>query len=296
MKMHEGSRFVYDGWVPIAAWDEESVRKSVRAIDEALAIFCLRGRAVFDWAPKYPAPSEPSSIAMFDDEHLQELEAVVESLDSLPETDRVAIYRSMAWLSQGLRLNEPMARFLFSILAIESLATYIEQKAAEDSPLVVLRKTRFTEAEQLACIDDTLSDWLQTDPRRAIERAYFDCVMSITRRLKTHLANVLRSDPEAYAFLFEKKVRGKTLYEMRHPIAHGSLDPLDEKQREQVQLRVWDAERIARQYIRSVLEAALGAKFPSASVSAGFFLDMQNVVVSSETMYRGPVHMAAVYG
>lgn len=295
MKMVRESRFIYDGWIPIQTWDEQNVRKAVRNIDEALSVFCLRGRTFFDWEPKYPAPDESTSIYKFESRHFQELEEITRILDSLGQGDRNALYRSLAWLSQGLRLNEPAARFFFSILAIESLATYIEEKAQDDSPLVVLRTRPFTEAEREKCIEDCLLENLQDNPTEAIRRAYFDCVVSITQQLKRHFRHVFQSDPELFTLLFEQKVEGKSLYDLRHDVAHGSADALSEVQRERIQQRVWDAEKVARRYILTVFETALGAQPFSKGIKAALWLGIQNSVVSSEDMYQGPTHMAVLY-
>jgi len=295
MKMVGESRFIYDGWIPIQTWDEQNVRKAVRNIDEALSVFCLRGRTFFDWEPKYPAPDESTSIYKFESRHFQELEEITRILDSLGQGDRNALYRSLAWLSQGLRLNEPAARFFFSILAIESLATYIEEKAQDDSPLVVLRTRPFTEAEREKCIEDCLLENLQDNPTEAIRRAYFDCVVSITQQLKRHFRHVFQSDPELFTLLFEQKVEGKSLYDLRHDVAHGSADALSEVQRERIQQRVWDAEKVARRYILTVFETALGAQPFSKGIKAALWLGIQNSVVSSEDMYQGPTHMAVLY-
>jgi len=293
--MEQKSRFIYDGWISIATWNEQNVRRAIQSIDEALSTFCMKGRIFFDWEPKYPAPSDPRSMYKLDDEHLQELESRAQTLDSLEDDDRTAIYRGLAWLSQGIRLDEPAARFLFSILAIESLATYIEEKASDSSPLTALRTTNITEAERVKCIKDTLSKWLDDNPGKAIERAYFDCVTTITRRLKRHLQNVFASDAGSYALLFEHKIEGKTLYDLRHYVAHGRANALSEMQREQIRRRVWDAERVARRYIWAVFERALGTPPITSKIQAAFFVGVHNVVVSSEDMYQGPTHMAVIY-
>jgi len=300
MKMERERRFIYDGWVPIATWNEENVRKAVRNVDEALSIFCLSSSTYFEWEPKYPAPtSEIRSTYNYEDRHLQELERVAKLLDSLGESDRIALYRSLAWLSQGLRLNEPAARFLFSILAIESLAMYIEEKTPDDSPLAVLRAERLTRNERLArrekCIGDTLSRLLQSDSTKAITTAYFDCVVGTKRRLKTHLKHVFTSDPEPIALLFEHKVQGKSLYDLRHFIAHGTVDALSEAQRDRIRQRVWDAERVARRYILAVLKIALGAEPFREDMTATLSIGIQNLVTSNEGMYQGPTHMAFIY-
>ncbi|MCK4782217.1 MAG: hypothetical protein KAV87_00600 [Desulfobacteraceae bacterium] len=295
IRMQHKSRLIYDGWVPIAIWDEQNVRRAIQSIDEALSVFCLSSGIFFDWNPKYPAPNDQRSTYEFEEEHLKELEILSQTLDTLEEDDRTAIYRSLAWLSQGIRLDEPAARFLFSILAIESLATYIEETAPDSSPLTNLRTKSITEAECEKCIKDALKKWLDDDPRKAIERAYFDCVTSITARLKRHLQKVLASDAESYNLIFREKVEGKTLYDIRHYVAHGSLNALSEVQREQIRQRVWDAERVARRYIWAVLEQALNIAPITTKMNASLSIRVNNMVVSSEKMYKGPTHMAEIY-
>lgn len=295
MYMERKSRFVYDGWIPITTWDEESVRRAVQKVDEALSIFCMRGRTFFEWEPKYPAPEYPQSNYEFGEEQVQELESIAQALDSLGEDDRNAMHRSLAWLSQGIRLNEPAARFLFSMLSIESLATYIEKNTSGSSPLASLKVSTVTEYKRDECIRTTLSSLLGDDPRKAIEKAYFDCVITITRRLKDHLAHVFASDTELYELLFEQRVDGKTLYDLRHHVAHGEANALSERQREQIRQRVWDTERVARRYIWAVFEQALGVQPISDTIKATFFLDIQNSVASKEGIHRGPTHMAIIY-
>ncbi|HZO87182.1 MAG TPA: hypothetical protein VFB38_02505 [Chthonomonadaceae bacterium] len=297
-RMATAARYIYDGWVPILKWDTETVRQTVRNVGEALSLLALYGRTHFDWEPKYPFFKEPSSSFKVADAHLSDLETIAKLLEPLHEKDRVAIYRSLAWLSQGIRLNEPEPHFLCCILAIESLATYIEKQDDATSPLANLRTGTLSEIEKRAecerCIRDTLAKFLDKDAEEAIKRAYFDCVVSITQRLKRHLASVFAPDKEPVE-IFYKKVKRKHLYDLRSHIGHGTADPLDKLAREQIANRVWDAEKIARLYIIRVLQKALGAPALGQLITASASLPLQNAIFSSENMYKGPTHMAFIY-
>lgn len=301
MKMELKGRFIYDGWVPIAIWDKKDVRKAIRSVDEALSIFCLSVSAFFEWEPKYLGANDrflPSYT--FEYQHIQELEQVVQLLESLSEDDRIAIYRSFAWLSQALRLREPAARFLFLILAIESLATYIEKgKLPANSPLASLRAKHFTPKEKREmrdkCIKDKLSQFLQQDPKKAIIKAYFDCIVGIKQQLHRHLEHIFKPEDEAVSLLFEKKYNGKSLYELRNLISHGAVDVLSKEQRDKIYQRVRDTEQLARRYILSVFEKAFGISPFRKKMSAGISFPIQNMVVSREGMYKGPTHMAIIY-
>jgi hypothetical protein len=161
-----------------------------------------------------------SSNYNFEERHLRDLEAIAGLLSALPEDDRMAVYRSIGWLSQASRLDQPAARFLFCILAIEALVTYIEEEAPDDSPLARLKAEHLTKAGKRArcerCIDETLGEWLQCNKTRAITESYFNCVVGIKQRLKAHLERLFTSETEPVTLLFEQKVEGKSLYDLRH--------------------------------------------------------------------------------
>lgn len=158
-----------------------------------------------------------------------------------------------------------------------------------------LRTKSITEVEREKCIKDALTEWLDDDPRKAIERAYFDCVTSITGRLKRHLQKVLGTNAESYNLFFGQRVEGITLYDLRHYVAHGRANALSEVQRDQIRQRVWDAERVARRYIWAVLEQALNTAPITTKMQAALVIGVNNMVGSSEGMYQGPIHMAVIY-
>lgn len=136
---------------------------------------------------------------------------------------------------------------------------------------------------------------LDQDSKKAIERAYFDCVITITKKLVGHLENVFKSNPEIPSLLFTEKVEGKSLYDLRHDIAHGAADALSELQREQIFKRAWDVARIARQYIMGVLTATLGVEELNERIASSVLISPSSMVVSNEGMYQGPIHMAVLY-
>lgn len=299
MEMEHRRRYIYDGWIPITIWNRENVRKAVRSIDEALSIFCLSSRISFEWEPKYPIASEPPSIYYFEDREIKELEILSEHIAILREEDRTALYRSIAWLSQSLRLNEPAARFLFLILSIESLARYIEEESSDESPFCTLKLKNLTKNERREkrenCINDVLAKMHQSNKTEAVKTAYFDCVVGIRRQLEAHLKLVFGSDTKLIKLLFEEKVDGYSLYDLRNKIAHGTVDALSEAQRDLIRQRVWDAEKITRKYILSILKIALHFEPSNGTIYAAISFNSKDWVMSCEDMYQGPIHMAIIY-
>lgn len=296
-KMMDNGKFVYDGWTPLAEWDEPHVRGAIRNIDEALSLFCLRGRSYFTWEPKYP--ENPSTFNLYHDFHLAELEQVMGLIYSLQDEDRIAVFRSLGWLSKGIHLNDPIVRFFFSILAVESLSMYIERTAAAQSPFSTLRNTQLSKEDfkkqREACIDEVISIMYQKNRIKAITKAYSDCVVSLTSILKEHIKHIFEPDTSPFDLLFKEKVENKSLYDLRHEIAHGSADVLSEIQRDHIRKRVWDAESIARRYILAVLEKALNIRLTrSSGMFAASFTPLHGVM-NQPSMYGGPTHMALLY-
>jgi len=299
LDMIHKARFVYDGWIPITDWQKASVRKALRMVDSALSVFALRASAWFSWEPKYSPMVRADIYYDFERGDVAELNRLTSVINGMGERDAVALLSSIGWLSQSIRLKEPAARFLFSILAIESLARYIEEGSAEESVFSNVRCEQLTKKQKKerrqACINDVMSELLDSDPETAVSTAYFDCVVGIKKRLQVHLTNVLPQEGEAVDLLFNAKIDGKTLYELRNEIAHGKMDTLSEAQREEVLGRAWDVERISREYILEVLKKSTGFHLSEDEISEGVSPRLSEGIVSDETMYHGPRHMAVVY-
>lgn len=300
MRMTE--HFIYDGRLAIEDWEPERVAAAIRGIDEAFSLFALRERIHFTWEAKYPA-IDHSAVYYLRPEDLTDLQHFVERADALPPDDRRALYRSIGWLAQAVRLTDPAARFLFCVLAIESLAAHIEEGAADESPLVSLRGRRGTKAERRKereeCIRRVLDEHLKSNPTRAITDAYFTCITGIRAQIEGNVGRVYEGVrlPGLYSptALFQHQEGAPSLYDMRHTIAHGTVDTLSEAERERLRDRAPEVEIIARQYIMLVLHKAIGLAPLLDPVMGSTTMNMLNAVSSAHGMYHGPTHLAQLY-
>jgi hypothetical protein len=299
LEMTHRACFIYDGWLPIGDWQKDSVRKAVRSIDSALSVFALRASAWFSWEPKYSPIMRGGIYYEFESEDVMQVNELSKFVSQMEEPDARALLNSIGWLSQSVRSKEPAARFLFGILAIESLATYVEEESTEPSAFSQLWGERLSKQQRKewrqACIRDTIAQLLEKDPGKAVQAAYFDCIVGIRKRLEAHLMNVFRGETEPIELLFKLKVDGKTLYELRNEIAHGRMDALSEAQREAIFARAWDVERIAKQYILKVLETVMARELEESAILESVSPRLREGIVSSENMYKGPIHLAEVY-
>ena len=299
LEMARRACFVYDGWLPIGDWQIDSVRKSVRRIDSALSVFALRASAWFSWEPKYSPIIRDGTYYNFESEDMMQVNELSKTISEMKEPDAQAFLSSIGWLSQSVRSNEPAARFLFGILAIESLATYIEEESAEGSAFSELKSEQLTRQQRKewrqTCIRDNIARLLDVEPEKAVKTAYFDCIVGIRQRLESHLMNVFCDETEPIELLFKLKVDGKTLYELRNEIAHGRMDALSEVQREAVITRAWDVERVAREYTLKVLGVVIDRELDESVTLESIAFQLRDGITSHEDMYKGPIHMAQVY-
>ena len=291
--MQNHARFIYDGWVPITDWRIETVRNAIKEIDRTFSLFAAQERIWFTWEPKYyPSQVNPSSHKVTDN-HILEIFLLGEKIHNWNEKDKTAFYRSLAWISQSLILPQPAARFFFCILSIESLATYIEKEATNDSVFSGLITTYPNSTQdKVKCIDKTIKELYSDNPIQAINNSYFNCVIPITRMLKKHLSMIFADESEYYDLMFTTD-EDKSLFGLRHKIAHGGFDALNDFDRQKIADRVWDAERTARKYFHIVLQKVLGkASFTEKMIKSVVY---PFIIGSHEGMYKGPIHMAEYY-
>ena len=293
-RMVQHAKFIYDGWLPIQKWDDiNNVRNSIRKLDEILSLFAAQERIWFTWEPKYfPSQLYPSSNDV-ESKHIHEIEVLKKYAETWNKNDSDALFRSLAWLSQSYILPQPTARFLFCILSIESLATYIENVNGNSIFSSLKYSYPNTNEEKDKCIDDVLNQFYKENKRKAINEAYSNC-LSITKMLKAHLCKVFEDDPESYSLLFESE-NGESLYQIRHKIAHGSLDALSDFERQKIEDQIYNIEKIAMKYIQKILTLICDKPIFQHKMYKTSIIPATEAISSHEGMYTGPVHMAEYY-
>lgn len=265
--MEDNAHFLYDGWIEIDQWDEENITKVIQSISESLSIFSAVFDVYFSWKPKYDDSKIAKPFHDFKIEDISSHHDLFHQINKITDSDKRALYRSLSWLSHAKQIDSPSARYLFYIIAIESLAKYIEEIAENNSTFICLRSSPHRtkkERRELCknCVEDKMENFRE-NPCGAISNMYFDCVVGIKKMLKRHLEFVLPNDKPKIILFFEEKVDGKTLYDLRNDIAHGSLDLLTENQVVQLNSRLHEVEEISSRYFLNVFKKCLGIKFPT---------------------------------
>jgi hypothetical protein len=299
-EMAQNGRFIYDGWIPVKIWDVNNLKTIIETIDQTFALLSLSGSIFFEWKPKYiPAAADLKGTEQcttnysINAQNITELCKFQQRINNLSEKDRNAVYRSIGWLSQSYRLIDPAAKFLFVILAIESLANYIEDQTTNASPLFRLKSNpSLTKKEIEGCIEDILSNFPE-DKTESIKKAYFDCVIGITRKLANNFESVFGEIDKSIKNPFRKKKGESSLYDIRSAIAHGRIDNISDQKRNEIYKQIDGIEILAQRYIRNALKIALNSSTFLPSEIGNHMAGKDPIFVKQTT--KPPFHMAFKY-
>ncbi|MEI6139311.1 MAG: hypothetical protein WCP85_08605 [Mariniphaga sp.] len=291
--MERSSKFVYDCWLPINNWEENNLNCEIRRIDETPSLFSMLNGLSMIWEPKYHISRISKSTHYIAESEINELFLLISKTQVLFGEDRIAFFRSLAWLKRAETIDDFPARFLFCMLSLESMVGYIENEAEDSSYFAKFRSVKKTKNEinsdRILLIHKALNDDLEKRPFKAIVDAYFNGVISIKSTLEKHLTVIFHDDLTILKRLFNPK--DNSLYDVRSKIAHGKTDIIDEIEKKEVLYKSYEIESIARLYLWRIL----GFESVNKSSYASMTGDMQNGIISSESMYRGPKLMALLY-
>ena len=222
----------------------------------------------------------------------------ISMMDSLPQADRRALSRSVAWIANALRTG-PVQRFLLLFVSIESLATYIESSKKKQNSILqsefAADKPAQSERERIrdSCIEDVFASGSVL--AKTVHKAYHDCIYeSIREKLEDHLDRVFKSD-EVSRIMFKDKVDGKTLWRLRHDVAHGNLNVLSEAETRFLSRRVGVLENIARSYLRKIFTTLAKADYFARPRRPVLTIPLSQAIGSPGTEYEGPTDMAEYY-
>lgn len=290
--------FIYDGWIAVENWDRAILESYVELLQEASASFSVLGGWFMHWEPKYRFSNTHKRFFQVSFNHLESFQSLVDVVDDIPPQDRTAIHRSAGWISSALKASSPLVRFLLLFVSIEALATYIERKARDDSPLRPLATKKLSKSERRIerenCINRILSSSVDENPTKAIQDAYFLCVQGTKRTVEEHLNEVFEEEAQAQ-LLFEESPNRKSLWNVRNDIAHGSLYLLSDKDVQEVELRLPALERMAGDYLRKVVGFLAHAEPIPQPPKPALVFPASAGVGGKGTEYAGPTDMAEYY-
>jgi hypothetical protein len=289
--------FVYDGWIPVQEWEAEFLNSIVTLLDDYVSVLSIVGKYYAFWEPKYTYAKAAIQSHTFHQHDIEALSYSLNILDNLPVDERAVISRSLAWISNALR-SAPIQRFLLLFVSLESLITYIESDKAKNGSYLHGFSGKTLDKSEMRQQRDECIKQIQAEEKsltESVKRAYLECVQrSIRKTLEEHL-NRIFGDKDVSTILFEERIQGKTLWQLRNDIAHGSVNMMNEVEIRFIESRVNTLENIARSYLRIIFNTLVQKEYFPATRLPVLTLPASHAIGSSHTEYMGPTDMAEYY-
>ena len=297
--MYQLNRYIYDGWLPIKSTKEDVIRNKIRELRETLSAFSFAVSCRLDWFPKYFSKNIENISIHLKTSDIDTINGIAQANASLTLEDRIALFRSIGWISQSYLSNDDKSKFLFCVLAIESLANYIESECDEKSAFIKARTDKLPKKERKELREEEIKRILnqhQENLTHAVSEAYFDQVVSIKRKIKDHLVSVMGENNEGVKLFFgdTENKEDHPLYDLRHRIAHGMADNLSEADIIQIRAKMRQIEKFANEYLWKLLNR-LNIWNESSSSHIAYSMNFNDGIMSRREMYRGPTKMALFY-
>ena len=296
-RMAEGGRYIYDGWLPVQNLDARAAIQAVRQISESLAAIVLVGGSPFRWEVKYPITGSGVPCPKFGPDDVAELAELTRAVNELPPSDQAAVMRSIGWLSASNDVSDPAAAFLFAVVAVESLCSHIERAVRKNHDSLLKAVGPMAEDvdadlerrhdEARARLDEHLPADLETAVRQA-----FGALSSTTNVTRTVLERVFEDSPATCDDYFKGK---NAVYNLRHLVAHGSLQTLDPEQVERLTARLRIAQIAGERLVKRLLKLTVGYAPQKDSIQVVQLLPLRNITLGNRSTYQGPTEMAYLY-
>lgn len=293
------ARFIYDGWVPLAKVNVKKVHQAIKRLERAMVTLSFQMYGWMTWEPKYyairpRAITQSSGSPRFSSKIMQEFERLYEIICKIPIEDRYSLLSGIGWFNQSLHQSEPITRYLFLIFALESLVNYIELQSKPYSKFFPLRSQEYIPpTEKREKREQCIQIKLQTPEEKLsnkIREAYFECIMSISKIMKSHVKKIFGDNLDNYDLLFKGK---GSLHNLRHTIAHGGINAVSDLEREKIKNRVNDLEVLTRSYLFKVLEP-IYKPLKGINLTSERPFPIDSFISDHERI--PPIHMVLYYG
>lgn len=211
---------IYDGTLFVSSIEPESIEQYLAIIDIAINRLAFAYNAPVRWRLKYRLEGNFKAMATPSEEDLDLLD---KHWRNFPEsTDLMIMDEAIDWFNRGNISDLPLIKYLCYFNSLEKIATAV----AENKIPTGSGSEPKEEQDKQKCIQETLEKLLESDPEKAIQTAYFECVKGVTHKIKTGIKKIF-GDNHKYNDILFKKQDGYSLVDIRGRIAHADFAHLD---------------------------------------------------------------------
>jgi len=238
---------IYDGTVLLPNIDVDTIGDALDVIGLFLNRITFRIDGKAEWFLKYSMYESGTGKLRLSK---KDFRLLGEYLLSLKSPDMTVIDSAMSWYTTAKNSTNIFTQYLNYYIAMESLAVALvdgEMEVGKEFGIEILskeeRKNKIDE-----CVKKIHEEIYQNDPIDFVKKAYSECILSLRTKTQLALTKVFGLDHE-FIKAFLEKSDGKTMYDLRNDLAHGSFNHIDRAEAHLIKSKLPVLEEIAYELI-----------------------------------------------
>lgn len=241
---------IYDGTLLLNKVEPDYILSAISTIGVAVNRIAFAYEGNIHWRLKYNTLISERGCATPTEEDLKILESI---FNSFPEDmDAEIIDAAIDWFNRGKTTRNIFTAFLCYYIAIESVAIAIAKGQAGLSLHQSQDYNHETDSKKIECIHLKYEELFEMEPIEFVTQAYFDCVISLRRRVQRGLEFVFGREHKYISLMFDK-IDGFSLNDIRSKVVHGGVSLLDREKEKLVRSRIGELEQISRDFLIRIL-------------------------------------------
>ena len=237
---------VYDGWHDLQSDDPVEIEEVLRNIGRTMNRMAFTFGATVDWRPKYKMTCHTGAAMTPVVSDMPILRALLSASQDSKEDE--ILDAAIDWYNRGSTSRNPFTAFLCYYIALESVAIAVTEGDADFGLGYSSGNKQQLQEERITCITSLYDSLFSDDPVRFVQKAYFDCVLSLTKRVRTVIELAFGSGHPYLAALTEKH-DGVSLSDIRSKLAHGRLTLVSKEDKHTVRKRLHEIAHISKEFL-----------------------------------------------
>lgn len=263
---------VYDGWMELSAVTPQSIRGAVNILRHSLHRLAFAFQASITWRLKYLPSHHARGIHQPGEDEFRAIDWLFHPVSDIDEAS--ILDAAIDWYNTGSTSSNPLTQFLCYFIALESVAIAVTDGDAHFGLEVAPSTTGDLRGERADCIKALAHDLLESDPISFATKAYFECVQSLSKRLKMVMELVF-GPKHPYIDLLFSRAGGLSLADIRSKLAHGRLTLISPEDDRLIRANIFKMASVAHEFILRVCHSTSPSKPPNPpSWSGQFALEM----------------------
>jgi hypothetical protein len=249
---------VYDGWMELPDIAPEGIRVSIDQLRYSLHRLAFAFQGSITWRLKYLPSHHARGLHQPSNEEFHSLEWLLEPIPN--QNEAALLDAAIDWYNAGSTSPNPLTEFLCYFIAMESLSIAITDGNATFGLSTDALSPGEIRKERIACIDALSTEMLTSDPIGFVTKAYFECVLSLSRRLRAVLELTFGNGHPYIDLIFSKSSSRPSLAEIRSKLAHGRLTLLSPEDDRLVRANTFRMASVAHEFILRLCASSLPSR------------------------------------